>query len=88
MKIYYLIEDQEFEYFKLALENIQKTLNELVLKKDSKIYNVTEAAKILSIAPQTLHGYIRAGYIEPLRINGSNKFTDEILSGFLSRKRQ
>lgn len=75
-----MIKQEELSAVLQKLESIERKLESLTRSDDSRIYNVRETAKMLGITTQTLHAYIRAGYVEPLKINGSNKFTKEIIN--------
>ena len=74
-----LIEKADFLALLSKIDSISSRLEKLTSDCDEKIYNVTQAAEIIGVTPQTLHAYIRAGYVTPLKINGSNKFTKKIL---------
>lgn len=75
-----MISKEEFASILDKLDSIERKIEVMKNSEDSRLYNVTEAARILGISTQTLHAYIRAGYVEPLKINGSNKFTREIIN--------
>ena len=66
-----------------VIKGVVEELDKREMNRNSgRLYNVTEAAKKLGVTPSTLHSYIRNKLIWPLKINGSNKFTDEILDDF------
>lgn len=83
-----MIKEIDFSTLLNKIERIEKRLENLTTERDDKIYNVTETAKILNITPQTLHSYIRAGYVKPIKINGSNKFTREIIESLRTQKHE
>lgn len=83
-----MINEEDLTSLKRDITEIRHSLNTLLKSRDNKLYNVSEAAKQLHITPQTLHSYIRAGYVKPLIINGRNKFTQEIISSLITKKSQ
>lgn len=77
-----LIEKAEFDDLKRSVESLHTMLRDIKREVcgDTKIYNITEAAKMLGITRQTLHSYIRYGQVEPILIGNRHFFTRDLIN--------
>ncbi len=56
------------------------------VRKEDRLYNITETAKKLHISKPTLHKYIRLDLIEYKIVGNSTYFTQELIDKFISKK--
>lgn len=81
----------EKESFDALLEKVEGLAHEIhtlkkELRRDTKLYNITEAAKLMKISTPTLHKLINNGLIETKLVGNSTYFTMELIDKFLSQK--
>lgn len=56
------------------------------VRKDDRLYNITETAKKIGISKVTLHKYIRLNLIEYKVVGNTTYFTQELIDSFISKK--
>lgn len=76
-----IIEKESFDALLDRIDSLTSTVEQLgrEVRRDNKLYNITEAAKMMGIAKSTLHKHIRYNTVEYLLIGNSVYFTQELI---------
>ena len=83
-----IIEKEWFDALLNKVDNLSSEINMLKreVSKDSKLYNITESARLLNISTVTLHKLIKHGLIETKTVGNSTYFTRGLLDKYLAQK--
>lgn len=76
-----IIEKDDFDSLLKKIDSLTSEVQGLKteVRRDNKLYNITEAAQMMNIAKSTLHKYIKLGLVEYLLVGNSVYFTQELI---------
>ena len=85
-----IIPKESFDQLLSKIENLSSQIYELKkeVRKSDRLYNITEAAKIMGISKATLFNYLKYGLIDCKLVGNSRYLTQELIDEFISKKQQ
>jgi len=65
---------------------VMRMLEDIAHPNEGKLYNVDDAAELLSVKPATLREWIRAGKVKAIKLGGSWKISDTELRRLINNE--
>lgn len=68
--------ERRIERLEQTQHHMMRMLEEIAHPNEGKLYNVDDAAGLLSVKPATLRDWLRAGKLKAIKLGGSWKISD------------
>lgn len=68
--------ERRIEKLEQMQHRVMRMLEEIAHPNEGRLYNVDDAAKMLSVKPATLRDWLRAGKVKAIKLGSAWKITD------------
>lgn len=78
--------ERRIERLEQMQHRVMRMLEDIAHPNEGKLYNVDDAAELLSVKPATLREWIRAGKVKAIKLGGSWKISDTELRRLINNE--